>query len=63
MRNMTTADLIEEIRSKIEDNHTHSDLEYYGLITDARLTTGTSQISVLAGNGDAVSITESVNSA
>lgn len=58
---MTDDDMIESIRQKITDDRTHDNLEYYGLTTDARLTKGTSQISVLAGNGDAVSFTTSVN--
>lgn len=52
---------VDSIRGKITDEMTH-DLLYYGLITDGRLTTGTSQISLVAGNGDAVSMTTSVNS-
>ncbi|KAF6021148.1 GGT1 [Bugula neritina] len=50
----------EEIRQKITDSRTHN-VEYYGVTTDARRTTGTSQISILTGNGDAVSTTTTVN--
>ena len=36
-------------------------MEYYGLTTDSRLTTGTSQASVIAANGDAAAFTTSIN--
>ena len=58
--NMTSSEFVDSIISKITDDTTH-DVSYYGLDADPRLTTGTSQISVLAGNGDAVSATTSVN--
>jgi len=57
---MTSSNFSEEIRQKITDSRTHN-VEYYGVTTDARRTTGTSQISILTGNGDAVSTTTTVN--
>lgn len=57
---MRSSDYANQIRAKISDDTTHS-IDYYGGTTDKRLTTGTSQISILAGNGDAVSTTTSVN--
>ncbi|KAF6025976.1 GGT1 [Bugula neritina] len=58
--NLTDPEYGAELRSRICDDTTHS-IEYYGATTDSRKTTGTSQISVLAGNGDAVSLTTSIN--
>ncbi|XP_067942701.1 scoloptoxin SSD14-like isoform X2 [Watersipora subatra] len=61
INNMTSTEFADQIRTKIMDDSTQ-DVSYYGLqLTDSRLTTGTSQISILAGNGDAVSTTTSVN--
>ena len=59
---MTDTEFADYIRSRITDNATHN-VDYYGAeLADSRLTTGTSQISILAGNGDAVSATTSINS-
>ena len=57
---MTSTEFIDSIRRNINDDTTH-DVDFYGLNIDPRITTGTSQISVLAENGDAVSATASVN--
>ncbi|KAL5016416.1 hypothetical protein ScPMuIL_006005 [Solemya velum] len=60
INNLTSPDFASHIRSKIWDNQTH-DIPYYDpafkLSTDA----GTTHISVIAPNGDAVSCTSTVN--
>lgn len=57
---MTDPEFGSQVRSQIADSLTKDTLSY-GVEVDPRLTTGTSQLSVLAGNGDAVSVTTSVN--
>lgn len=51
----------EECRHQIFDNQTFTDPKHYGgdfnVITDK----GTSHVSILAPNGDAISVTTSVN--
>lgn len=49
------------VRARIDDNCTQ-ELSHYGVATDSRLTSGTCQVSILMGNGDAVSFTTTVNS-
>ena len=60
MKNLSSKDYIDAIRSKITDDMTH-DENYYGpagsVVTDA----GTSHISVLAADGAAVSMTATIN--
>lgn len=62
VKNMTDSAYGEETRRKITDDGTH-DITYYGLEADHRVTTGTSQISVIGADGDAAAITTSVNGA
>ena len=57
---MTSTEFADSTRRKISDDTTRG-ADFYGLNIDPRLTTGTSQISILAGNGDAVSATTSLN--
>ena len=57
---MTNTEFIDSIRKRITDDTTH-DLEYYGPNVKPQQTSGTSQISVIAENGDAVSVSSSVN--
>lgn len=57
---MTNPEFCNAIRDRIEDSTTHDTL-YYGLEVDPRETTGTSQLAVIAGNGDAVAMTTTIN--
>lgn len=57
---MTDPEFAATIRQKIHDRHTHG-YEYYGGKASPKMTDGTSQISVIAGNGDAVSCTTTIN--
>ncbi|XP_069703109.1 scoloptoxin SSD14-like [Periplaneta americana] len=50
-----------DIRRKIKDNWTSQDPLYYGAVGAFRTDHGTAHISVLAPNGDAVSVTSSIN--
>lgn len=58
---MLSPEFGDELRAKINDNATSSDQEFYGgkynLVEDK----GTSHMSAIAPNGDAISVTSSVN--
>lgn len=58
---MTSTDFAKEIRTKIFDNSTSQDPSYYGANTTQPNDSGTAHISVLAPNGDAVSVTSTIN--
>lgn len=58
--NLTSTEYAKATRELIT-NMAHQ-TSYYGEAGDSRLTTGGSQISITAGNGDAVSVTTSLNS-
>ena len=60
VKNMTSTTFGNEIRSQIWDNQTH-DTNYYGPTFYDDLKTGTAHLSVLAPNGDAVSVTSTIN--
>lgn len=51
----------DEVRSKIVDNETFDDYEHYGAKYSNEEDHGTAHISILAANGDAISITSTVN--
>ncbi|XP_055998879.1 glutathione hydrolase 1 proenzyme-like [Ostrea edulis] len=57
---MTSSTYADYIRSKISDSSTQ-DTVYYGPTFHGESKTGTSQLTVLAPNGDAVSITSTIN--
>lgn len=58
---MMSTKLADELRHLITDNETHP-RDYYGTPRyDVPIKTGTTHLSVLAANGDAVSLTSSVN--
>lgn len=57
MTNQTFAELL---RQKIWDNQTHSNASYYGKFQFER-DHGTSHLSVLSPNGDAVALTSTIN--
>lgn len=58
--NMTSPEYAQMIRDRIDDNATHPAAYYGANVTDVE-DHGTSQVSVIAPNGDAVSITSTVN--
>lgn len=61
LRNLTSAEYANDIRLKIKDNSTSEKPEDYGAVFFGTDDHGTAHISVLAENGDAVSVTSSVN--
>ncbi|XP_076283202.1 glutathione hydrolase 1 proenzyme [Lasioglossum baleicum] len=61
VKNLTSIDYADSIRSKIKDNQTHNNPEYYGAVTVAPEDSGTSHVSVLAPDGSAVSVTSTIN--
>lgn len=58
---MLSPELAEEMRQKIDDTHTTNDPKYYGGQFEVINDKGTAHISVLAPNGDAISVTSSIN--
>ncbi|XP_028046427.2 scoloptoxin SSD14 [Monomorium pharaonis] len=61
-RNLTSKSYARVIRKKIDDTKTWQDPRHYGSPTYANVEDhGTAHISVLAQNGDAVSVTSSIN--
>lgn len=61
VKNLTSLDYANEIRKKIDDRRTHNELGYYGDHFSATEDHGTAHISILAPNGDAISVTGTVN--
>lgn len=58
---MTNEDFAETIRHKIWDNRTFTNYRYYGDFYHDASQEGTSHLSVIAENGDAVSATTTIN--
>lgn len=50
-----------DIRRQIFDNQTFTDTKHYGGDFNVVTDTGTSHVSILAANGDAISVTTSIN--
>lgn len=61
VRNLTSPSYAESIRQMIDDKTTKTNPEEYGAQYKTVDNNGTAHISILAPNGDAVSITSSVN--
>lgn len=61
LSNITSPDYGVQIRLKINDSSTSNDTAYYGATEFLKSDSGTAHISVIAGNGDAVSLTSSIN--
>lgn len=60
--NLTSKDYANQIRMKIEDTKTWNDPGHYGASFDSGAEDhGTAHLSVLAPNGDAVSVTSTIN--
>lgn len=58
---MTNADFAESLRQNIWDNKTFNDSTYYGDFYLNSSQQGTTHLSVIAENGDAVSATMTIN--
>lgn len=61
VKNMTSQDYANFVRKKIDDKRAHPDVNYYGAHFVAPDDHGTAHISVLAPNGDAISVTSTIN--
>ncbi|XP_063225549.1 scoloptoxin SSD14-like isoform X4 [Bacillus rossius redtenbacheri] len=61
IRNLTSQEYAALIRKKIQDNATMDDASKYGAVYYNQDDHGTSHISIIAPNGDAVSVTSTVN--
>lgn len=61
LREFTSKTYADHVRSLIWDNQTFNDPHHYGSIFDNGKDDGTAHISVIAQNGDAISVTSTVN--
>ncbi|XP_044758770.1 glutathione hydrolase 1 proenzyme-like isoform X2 [Coccinella septempunctata] len=61
MNNLTSTEYAKIIHHKISDSSTNNDPKYYGGVTYNKEEHGTAHISVISAEGDAVSVTSSVN--
>jgi gamma-glutamyltranspeptidase/glutathione hydrolase/leukotriene-C4 hydrolase len=62
VRQLTSDDWADAIQKKISDFSTNSDDSFYRTVDAAAVEdSGTSHVSVLAPNGDAVSVTSTIN--
>lgn len=60
LANLTSETFAEAIRNEIQDNKTYQSPEHYGANVTLTEDQGTAHISVLAPNGDAVSVTSTI---
>ncbi|KAJ8929869.1 hypothetical protein NQ314_017474 [Rhamnusium bicolor] len=61
LANLTSPEYANKIRLQIDDNSTSSDPKHYGAVFYSKGDHGTAHFSIIAPNGDAVSVTSSVN--
>lgn len=61
VKNLTSLTYADAIRKKIDDNRTSDDVNYYGAHFSSPDDHGTAHMCILAPNGDAVSVTGTVN--
>jgi gamma-glutamyltranspeptidase/glutathione hydrolase/leukotriene-C4 hydrolase len=61
LKQLTSKDYAEAIRKNISDSMTWQDPQHYGAEVIVPEDHGTAQVSVLAPNGDAVSVTSTIN--
>lgn len=61
MQNLTSREYANKIRLAIKDISTSSNPRDYGAVVFSTEDHGTAHVSVLADNGDAVSVTSSIN--
>lgn len=60
-KNITSSAYADEIRQKIDDRKAYTDPIHYGAEDQSANDRGTSHISILAPNGDAIAVTSSIN--
>ncbi|XP_059154500.1 glutathione hydrolase 1 proenzyme-like isoform X2 [Physella acuta] len=60
IQNLTSRQYADKTRSRISDTQTH-DVMYYGPTYDSKVTTGTAHLAVLDKEGNAVSVTSTIN--
>lgn len=60
-KNLTSLEYANDVRKKIDDRTTHNEAGYYGEHFSSPDDHGTAQISILAPNGDAISVTGTIN--
>lgn len=58
---MTSVEYAESIRKKIDDTKAYQTFDHYGAEFTNKTEYGTSHVSVVGANGDAVSVTSSIN--
>lgn len=58
---MLSPEFGEQIREKIDNNRTSTDPKFYGGMYSLKEDHGTAHMSILAPNGDAISVTSSIN--
>lgn len=61
IKNLTSENYALDIRKAIWDNKTFTDPEYYGAVSTNIEDHGTAHVCILAPNGDAVSVTSTIN--
>ena len=61
VKNMTSGDFGEYLRHKIYDNRTFDNYTYYGDFYSRANDGGTSHLSIISPDGDAVSVTNTIN--
>lgn len=61
IRNLTSKRYADKFRALIRDNETSQDFEYYGAKFFSEEDRGTGHIAILAPNGDAISVTATIN--
>lgn len=61
VKNLTNVEFAKEIKALINDERTFNDFAHYGANVSVPEDHGTAHVSVLAPNGDAVSITSTIN--
>jgi gamma-glutamyltranspeptidase/glutathione hydrolase/leukotriene-C4 hydrolase len=61
LANCVSPDYATELRNKIADYKTYDDPSHYGVVFSQKEDSGTAQISVIGPNGDAVSLTTTIN--
>ncbi|GBM59927.1 hypothetical protein AVEN_100519-1, partial [Araneus ventricosus] len=58
---LTSDEYADKIRALIDDTKTFNNVEHYGVNVTVQEDHGTSHLSIIAPNGDAVSVTSTVN--
>nr|WBW70147.1 venom protein [Lampona murina] len=60
-KKITSKEYVDEIRSRISDSKTYNDLSHYDFKWDFAEDHGTAHLSIVAPDGDAVSVTSTIN--